>query len=260
MNKSHTIEPELLGSTPRTVRFKDRRSIGALLFMFIFLCPFVYVGLSTFFDTSIATAVSLMGTTISADVSGKQVEDDSESGTSYRVYLDYRVGGEFESSSSKVSSSDYARLYEDQHVTIKILPLLPDKSPEIVGASAERWSTVKFFWGITLFWNAIVSVFLHLIFVRSLLTRKILVHGIATVGEISKKTRSESDGHTNYLLHYRFDPAGSNGATSQIATTTVTEAESSCVDVGDQVTVLYLPDKPNWSAIYPFSPYIVKPS
>jgi hypothetical protein len=253
MNAAYTIPNELLGQTPRRVRFKDFQSIGGLVFMWLFLLPLLCIGIGVLVHTAGTSLVCISPTLAAAVITGKQPESNG----GYRIDLAYNVNGATISSSSDVSSGDYSRLQRGQRVSVKYLSLLPAFSPEIQGASAERSRSLEFSWLITLGWNVVVAAFVQFAFVRPFIVRRVYMYGVPTTGEIVEKRTDEDESSRHYILRYRFTADTNAGDTIVFDKMLVTKDEYDAAGIGQSATVLYLPDKPKHSALYPYGPYAV---
>ena len=84
---------------------------------------------------------------------------------------------------------------------------------------------------------------------------------IGTATTITEKTSASDDGKITYTVKYEFTDESGYRAEKNVRTgqTTVAKEAWDSIAVGDIHTVLYLPGKRRWSALYQFGLYQVVP-
>ncbi|MCW3058730.1 MAG: hypothetical protein JWQ02_551, partial [Capsulimonas sp.] len=158
--------------------------------------------------------------------------------------------------SSSVSSDDYQRLEPGRNVTVQALSWAPSILPTVREASGSRNKNLIFFWGFSIIWNGMLSVFVWAIFVWPSIVRRLVVDGIPTPARVTRKAENSSDDSKSYDIHYEFIPEQAGEAPMQ-GKTAVTQEQWSSVSEGDMLTVLYNAKRPNWSVLYRFADYRV---
>ena len=255
MNETHSIEPELLGRTPRRTVLVNARALNGLRALRLFLIPFVLIGLGVLWQALSATVVNSFGRTLPASIDA--VMDDSDSdGSSCQVDYTYQVSGRTYNQHASLNYAACGSLEPDMSVPVKTITSMPQLHSElqygnIASAEASQW-------GIALFWNAIVWIFVGCLWLIPANQRKLVADGVPGIGKITAKNQGEDDGTKYYSLKYTFIPEGS-AASAVNADARVEKDEWDGIEVGDQITVLYNPSKPSPGLLYRFNPYRAVP-
>ncbi len=242
------IEPP--GPPPRRVRLKSdgfRVGMGCL---WLFLVPFVIVGvivpgmvLKRLYLTFGAPATS--GKVVARSDDGDSDEDN------YRVEYTYTVAKNSYRHWESVPFDAYADLEVGAPVLVQYAPLLPGMVAGVALPARSRLWNLGFWAPFALFWDAIVSIFLYLLVVLPLRARWLHCHGKAGVARIVRKEVSKRDDSTSYFLCYDFTPESMRPAavSDKIA---VELAEWNTVQIGDETTILYDPSRPHRRLLYPY--------
>jgi hypothetical protein len=256
MTQDNQVEPELLGRTPRMVKQRVRLDGPNIASTYIGPILMAMIGLWATIYTTGASLVSPCGRAVPAQVLSIDSEGDDGDAT-YRAYLEYRVNGIIYTSSSIISFQEMVRLHGVETVTIKVLRQFPDFAPDIILADKARCGRLNLFWFMTLIWDVAVLGALNMTIGARVTRRRILANGTPTLAEIVDKPATTNEDVTMYSLRYRFTTSPANDGEVISANVGVSEEQWRSVDIGDKLTVLYLPKNPKSNELYRFSPFIV---
>ncbi|MEO7717290.1 MAG: hypothetical protein ABIY70_13905 [Capsulimonas sp.] len=251
----YRVEEELLGRTPRRVArvgnlVSGMAGVGC---MQLFILPFIAVGVGMLLFSIGGTLVAAGGSDMPGSVTARRDTSDSD-GNSYKVDFTYRRGDDLYSGSSNVSSDDYQRLEPGSNVTVQALSWAPSILPAVREASESRNKSLIFFWGFSILWNALISVFVWAIFVWPIIARRLIADGTPVAARLIEKKADSSDDSTTYTLLYEFAPE-MGFAEPVKGKMTVTREQWESVASGDVLTALYIPLRPHWSVLYKFADY-----
>lgn len=265
--------PVELPAPPRPIRRRKGRGFflgGVHLLLF----PHCLIGACTFLGavwmTGCLVLIGLLGTTVEGKITGKTVSK-SKSTTVHRVYCGYSVGGQWYVTSTTVTVETYDSVEAESPVLVRVFTQAPDMSPQVALPGSSRWSDLGGIWAFTLFWNGVMSFFVWDAYLRPLLYRRLVRHGIATTGRIVDK-KCQQGKNPSWMVSYHYqtpvvqttDDAGALlvqplevAAVRRQGVMHVSPKAYEAIGVGDTVTVLYDPYRPNWSVVYEAADYEV---
>lgn len=229
---------------------------GELWFGRIFILPHTIVGIGGAGYLVFLFLWALVGSNIPGVVTGTEITHSSKSGDRYILKYQYQAGAETKSGSGSVSQTIYDRFQSREltNVTVRYFSLGPLEHANL-HESGYRWRSL----GMTLlwvgFWNSILSVFVHELWIKPLRRRQLYRHGAATAGTVLSK-RVKTGKSSYYYVSYTFtDPT--TGTSVNAETQVWSKATWDRAEAGQSVTVLYAPDNPKRSTIYEFGGYYV---
>lgn len=253
-----TIEPELLGPLPRTVRLKKRRTgLGCIR---IFIMPHTLVGIGMIAYALFLAAMLLFGEEVPGRVVDSHQGTDDDGDPAYTLVYTYRVGGTEYRGSSSVSRETFTRVSDGGVVRVVAFPLTPGVGSSIAGEPGGG-GILLFVVVFAVFWNSILSVFLWQIYVLPHLHRQLFRSGSPVTGTVTKKEVARRKGRESHVVHYQYAAGGETSAPSLMSgKMVVPKEEFGRLAEGDQLTVLYAPRRPSRSLLYRCGEYDVVPA
>jgi hypothetical protein len=252
----HSIEPELMQPPPRrlslVLRAETRTGAGCVALFFL---PFMVIGIYTFVQVLHASVVLAFHRTAEAQITDKREDYDSESGSHYRVFFTFRVGERTYRARDEVECAAFGTFSVGNRVRVHYLPLTPGWHAFLEQETTFP-SRVRFHWGFTLFWNAILSVFIVPVCLALRRARALVRFGTPVVGTIVEKSTQSQEDSTRYLLRYVFEAEDHGGGRRRMEKEeTVSQEEWDGIREGEELTVLYMPGRPDQSGLYRFETY-----
>jgi Protein of unknown function (DUF3592) len=250
------LEPELDQPFPRRMRAREGCGYGCGLWFFrLFMMPHTIIGVWILFK-AISAIVMTSGVMLAGqDVDGKivrKVETQGKKGPYYSadyIYVVERV--QYEATVS-LDANQYAALREGQAITVKVYAPGVDFGhwPGVPGYSAFGAIGGTVF--AALFWNAIMSVFVYMLYVRPWRLRQLVRWGWPTEGIVRHVHRYMNKGTKMVQVRYEYvvppDAVQSGGVFTGKTSGTGPAAEA--FHVGSIVTVLYDPRRPKRNLLY----------
>ena len=253
------FEPELQNPPPRRIVERPgssgRPQGRGLLFLRIFLIPFIAVGIFTLYSAIALTRVAMYGVPVTAVITNL-VNTSTSDGDTYSADFQFRYHGTLYSAGCQVSSKDYQSMSIGQQVQTVILPSAPTDHPILsIAESGQELGA----WLFASLWNLVVLVFLWVAFVWPEITRRVYLWGVPAVATITDRSTGLSDNSTTYHVKYVFEATDAYGRSigTFAGKSTIGQKDWESLAVGQSCTVLYLPGKPRWSELYQFGPYRV---
>lgn len=257
-----TIEPELLRPTPRPIRRRVGKGCetGCLR---LFILPHMCAGVFFIIMALHNSLVLIAGQTVQARV----LEHTTSHGksTTYRIRSAYVWDGREYENQASVSSSQYYSLSDGDTVAIKLLPIVP-RHGVLVAPGASYFTLFGLPWLMAVFWNGVLSLFVYAAYIVPIIHKRIVSRGVPTRGRIIDK-RTVSGKSTSYYVKYEFEPGtsltGDSAWETRVSAAPLRREMSVSnmfwqqAGIGDEVTVLYIPNKPKMSLIYRFAEYEV---
>jgi hypothetical protein len=271
------FEPELDQPTPRPIRARSGCGGGCGLLGFrLFILPHMIVGLWLLFQSVTGLllwlGVLLLGTDVEGHVVRKTEHQGKKGSVSYTLDYAVGVGGAEYPGQVALTAAEYTTLGEGDAVTVRLLTWLPQYGHWPRVQSYSPLGNVASWWGICLFWNGILSVFVWQFYILPWLLWWLVRYGRPTRGVVRSVNSWTGKGGVRYYritYEYTSDPieveAGGaysgSGTAGPPHTRTIQSAapEAATVQVGDVLTVLYDPRRPQRSLLYRFADYQVSP-
>jgi hypothetical protein len=245
------IEPELLGPTPRRVRFRwpgfGRKETAGCGLLTLFLLPFYAIGIYAFVNVAHATSVRYTGAETTGVVTDMRTSQDSDDSYPYSVTYRYRIDGKDYTGTSKVDSQSYNSWYVGSRVPVLYLPATPEWHTRIRGAESGNLS---FHWMWVLIWDGLLFGLSAAGCYACYSARALIVRGTPVLGTITDKTKELDDRTYTYQIHYEFSPMDSDGVQVTGRQSIADQKQWNAANVGDRLTVVYLPDRPKKHMLY----------
>jgi hypothetical protein len=219
----------------------------------------VGIGMLVFFIYSLAAFIAIcsVGERFPGEITSLSTTRGNKGGTTYHVNYRYEVDGTRYSESESVSADIYHRLKERQKIEVDALRSWPTWCPQpVIEGHSSAWGVLVLAFFAT-FWNAIVGVFLWALFVQPLRLKKLVQTGWPAVGTIIS-TEMRSGKSTTYLARYRFQAAPTNPEHKLLGVygeCMVPKEMYASIKNGEQVTVLYDPNRPKSNLVYEYADY-----
>jgi hypothetical protein len=257
----HTFETELTSPPPRRVGYRGGAKMGCgLWFIRLFILPHTLVGIGLLcaacWYTGMYAAVSLLGEICDGKIVKKETRKHKSGQTHYAHYVFTSDGNEYAGEVS-VNEAGFAQINEGDAITVHALSAWPNQChwPRVPGHSPLL--TIGGVWAATLFWNGILSVFFWGAYLRPLRNRWLIRYGEPTQGIVREVKAYQGKGAASYRITYEYATPPRDGAESQLHTRKITSTskEAANARAGELVTVLYYPQKPWRSLVYPYSEY-----
>ena len=199
------------------------------------------------------------GTDIPGVVTGAKITHSTKRGTHYVLKYQYQVAGQTKSGSGNVERAVYDRFQPlnqvDPGITLRYFAIGPLEHEGICeGTSFGNELGLLAF--LALFWDALVGMMAHQLWVKPLQRRWLYQHGAATTGKLLSK-RLRAGKSRSYYLKYEFKDAVM-GRPFIVETKVWKRTDWELANEGQAVTVLYAPDNPKRSTVYEFGGYKVE--
>ncbi len=266
--KNHAIETVLLGNRPRHTRMKPRKEDPFVKFFVGY--PSMFWAAYDLFHLVIAIVVVLFGQTVVGRVVTKEVT--SSNTPTYTIGYSYVVGRQRFYDKNEVYSNDYNALKTRDAVPVRILKRLPNSNSQIVFPSESLWTYAGSLVFETVFINIIGGAFAWRLYIAPWRQRRLIANGLPTVARITEVREVKNKGVT-YELKYEYAPdeyvKGLVGNVFRVmprtqehgqmrqAYTTVSQKDGQAIHVGDTLTVLFDPNKPQRHILYRCADYKV---
>src|SRR4051794_10637986 len=134
MTRTHAIEPELTGPTPRGVRYRDGWATGCGLWVVrLFLLPHTIIGIGALVVAMWSTGVYVGVLAFGTDCPGavvRKTERPGSKGKTYRyVDYEYTANGRLYTGRVSVDADEYRQVNTGDRVTVRALESAPDTEP-----------------------------------------------------------------------------------------------------------------------------------
>jgi Protein of unknown function (DUF3592) len=262
MGSPHVIESELNGPTPRAVRFREGWGAGcAIWFVRLFILPHTIAGVFILVmavrSTGLYLGVWLYGTEYQGQIVKKYERPGSKGRISHIVEFEYMVNGGLHTATESVDVDVYRQAAEGDRIDIRAMESVPESEPwtRITGRSPLLSVAGK--WGIALFWNGILSLFVWALYVRPWQMRRLVRWGRPTEGIVRSATLSTNKKTKTYRFIYEYAVVGDDVLQPTVFKRRMSSTQNGVAGIrsGDLVTILYDPRKPKRSVIYRASVY-----
>jgi hypothetical protein len=267
----HEFEPELSLPVPRPVRRRGGWTAGCgIWFLRLFILPHTIAGavmlgmaiLLTLAWIGVALfGVEMQGHVVSKNESHSPKSKSRPKTTTYTLNYNFTVDGRHYGGSTPVTAQEYATFEKGQPVPLRVLTWAPEHAhwPRV-----EKYSPMGSLggvWFFALFWNGILSIFLWMAWGRSWYQWRLVRSGEPAIGTVKEMRSYNVKGGRSCTIRYDYTCYPPDGGLEQTYHGSVTvresEAEASGLQIGDPVTVLYLPQRPKWSLLYRFADFEV---
>jgi|GEM_PF-1557950 len=251
-----TFEPELDQPLPRRVRAREGCGYGCGLWFFrLFLMPHTIIGVWILFKAISAIVMTFGVMFAGQDVDGKivrKVETQGKKGPYYSAEYVYVVDQVQYEGKVSLDANQYAAVREGQAITVKVYAPGVECGhwPGVPGYSA--FGAIGGMLFAAVFWNAIMSVFVYMLYVRPWRLRQLVRRGRPTEGIVRHVHRYMNKGTKTVQVRYDYviprDDHSAGGVFKGKTSGTGPAAEK--LHVGAIVTVLYDPRRPKRNLLY----------
>jgi len=227
--------------------------------MQIFMLPFIAVGLWLIVILIHRIIIPVAGVITPAVITQRETQSD-EDGRSYHVDFTYTYNGVAYNGGCNVRQGIYDTIEIGSKAQVEILPIAPSYSPRLFTPPGNyQFESFGFLLFFTLFWNGVIGVFVWGLFVWPVMVKRIYEQGIPTIAMIVDKTTSSGEDSTSYIIKYEFTPVDIHGREGSVikGQETIPEDEWKKFHIGDQGTILYLPNRPRMNVFYQYGGYRV---
>jgi len=243
------IPSELRTSPPRMVRLRGGR--GARVFgVRIFMLPHLLIGL--------AAAVILIGEPIwlfaTPAILGKVTSMQTSAGRrgmQHEVHYTYLWNGRTVTDQSRVSTAAYQQLQREKTIPLHAIDIGGHRFSEVDVSAGQYAASRWFLWIWAFLWDGMMLLVLR----QPRVARRLVSEGAAVTGKIVDKSTYRGKS-ARYTLRYEYAPptGGTMGALTR--NMTVTRGDFESVAVGQEITVLYDPNRPSNATIYEYGDYM----
>jgi hypothetical protein len=258
-------------NTPRRlkrVKGMPTSSSPGLWFARLFILPHVIIGLCLLVYPFIYLSGIAFGTDAPASIIDKSSRLDEESGRILELEMAYDWAGEKNYKKFSVNRTQYEMHKVGDQVDMHFLPALRDMTLQWKekgsGVSLPDIQTVLFFGFFAIFWNAVVSVFVLILYVAPVVEWYLLRFGSIGCGQVTGKETEMGSESTTYKVMYNFEAGGKSNSNhlhlnrydSKIqSTTTVSKQVFDSTSEGESIIVAYSARHPKVNNVVDFSGY-----
>lgn len=240
----------------------------------LFILPHVIIGIGLIIYPIVMLVSTICGTEVKGVVTDKHSHVDSEDGRIYNIEIDYKYNNEDFDEKLSVSKKEYKQFEVGNAVDVRFLPALRGMTQCVKPSGEGNYKTadlgtICFFIFFATFWNAIVSVFVMILYVAPLVNWWLFRFGAVCPGVVlHKSSNSDSDG-TTYHADYTYAPGkkaplslergsticeGGMAGKNQVKTTGAVPSDIwQHLIEGQDICVLYSPRWPKVHCVYEFS-------
>jgi hypothetical protein len=266
MTETHAFEPELSQPVPRPVRRREAAAGCIVGCVSVFILPHIYIGIFLLVTAILATlswvGVRWYGVEMNGRVVGKEEYTSRKTQkTTYTLHYAYTVEGSEYLGQTGISAEAYAVLQKGQALPMRVLLWEPKSHAVQLPESSLRGGGLWGNWFGALFWNGILCIFLWMTWVRPWRQRQLVRWGELTSGLV-RDVRSipEKNGVLRYTIRYEYTCLPALNEPEQLYTRSASSTNTIVaeVKVGDVLTVLYDPKRPQRSVPYLFADFEVR--
>ena len=241
------------GATPARPKPEDNPSCLSMVIRAIFLVLLsgVHLGIPTVYmsrQLSQEVLLRYSDVVVAGRIIDQRIKETNDS-TSYYVTYQYDIPlpqgkrQQFTKTES-VSAQTYKGLEFGGQVMVRYAPVIP----EISGIQSEPGKNILFLGGVLIFWVSFDSIVI-IAGVRSLWSAWKKAQALSRQGQLTQATICDrwietNDDETKHCVAYHFEVPLPNGGLQRITTAEYSEWAYQCRQIGDRVSVLYLPHKP----------------
>lgn len=222
-------------------------------------------------------AATICGTEVKGVITDKHSHVDSEDGRVYNIEIDYKFNNEQFDEKLSVSKKEYKQYEVGEFVDVRFLPALRGMTQMVKPFGEGNYKTtdlgtIAFYLFFATFWNAIVSVFVLILYVLPVVNWWLLKFGEVCPGVVLNKSSTSDSDSTTYKADYTYAPGkksplslerGSSisgmGGRNQVTTSgTVSHEIWQRLIEGQDICVLYSPRWPKVHCVYEFGDSEIK--
>lgn len=216
---------------------------------------------------------TIYGTEVKGIVTDKHSHVDSEDGRIYNIEIEYKFNDENCDEKLTISKQEYKQYEVGSSVDVRFLPALRGITQSVKPAGEGAYksidlATVGFYIFFAVFWNALLSVFVLILYVAPVVNWWLLRYGAVCPGRIQHKSSHSDSDSTTYKIDYVYAPgkkspttfeqgvqfsSGTPGKTQVTSSTSVAHSVWLRQKEGQDICVLYSPRWPSIHCVYEFS-------
>jgi hypothetical protein len=250
------LPDELRSPPPRPV--SRRSGTGTVIFLRLFILPHTLIGFGVLFLVVFEPVFLILTPGIPATVIALTPHTSRKGGTTYRVTYRYSpadapaVGLTGE---EQISWAEFHGLHSGSQIHVHTAAVGSHRYTRLSRSFSDyiRHRYPMWFWA--LFWNAIMSVFLYVAWVAPIRSRNLVRFGEPVGGQITGKNTIRGKS-TTYRLNYEFIPLGDHQPRKGSIAVNTQRLFDQATE-GQNVTVLYDPNRPGRNVAYEFGDYVV---
>jgi hypothetical protein len=172
----------------------------------------------------------------------------SKGAVSYHVTYLYSEDGQTVTDTSQVGHDEYAHLTRGDVLPVHAVNFFGHHFSELDRTPGDFARQRFFLWPFTLIWLGMISLF----YLAPLRSKHLVRDGEPILGKVTGKDLSHNKNTTNYRLAYTFTPMGGQAVATRML---VRRQFYDQANVGDEVVIVFDPNKPKRSVIYQYCDY-----
>jgi hypothetical protein len=255
----YKIPRELERRSPRRVQRKAKSLGCGLVGGRLFIMPHMIVGVVMLFGVlPVKLATVTVGEVYQGRITGTSTKSGSKGRTNYNLQYSYEADGQTHKGERSIKSNEYERLSRAadaepaETLEVRALNIAGYQTEEAFFPNESRAKPVLFVLLFALFWNAILSVFVFILWVAPWMEKRLYKYGKPVVGRVVKMHTKHAKS-TSYHLDYEFDHPGLG---QRIATMIVPYDRWQQAREGESVTVLCHPHRKRPTLIYEYGDFV----
>lgn len=228
----------------------------------LFLLPHVCIGAGLLLFLPFVIVWAGFGVQVTGHVVDGHISRSSKGSVSYKLDFVYDLNGVAYQDSQSVGQQAYHQLRPAPRNDMAPMPVTIlhfNIGPLRYAGILDARSRASVFWRaffFALFWNAIVSLFVWLLWIVPQRKKWLFTHGQATLAAISTKRKQRNRNSTSYLVKIAFEhPATHARLEREVAVNSKKDWEK--LEIGQIVTALCHPTNLKRVAVAEFGPYQV---
>ncbi len=233
-----------LGPTPRQLRTRSKTGRILLVCVRLFVLPHVMVGIGMALVVLSKLLLVLIGTATLGTMESKTFSKDRKGRCSYHVHYSFRTDNSVHRGKTHIDSDFYDVLAERASVQVLYLGLAPEYISDILqpGKSLppNTWKAIIF----AGFWNAVVSLFVYLLYIRPWRRKRLVKTGAAGTGKVvARRIDRGAKGTPQFVVEYEYLALGQSYRGEEMTDESLYNAFPN----GRRLSVIYDPKKPSRS-------------
>lgn len=232
------------GPPPRQLRPRSKTGRIPLGCARLIILPHVIIGIGIAIVMLSKLLLVLIGTATPGAVVSRTFSKDRKGRYSYHVHYSFRTGNSIHRGKTQIDGDVYDVLGERASVQVLYLGLAPDYISDILepGESLppNTWKAI-IFGG---FWNAILSPFVYLLYIKPWRCKKLVKTGEAGTGKVvARRIDHRGKGGPLFVVEYEYLALGQSYRGKEMTDERCYQAFSK----GRKLSVIYDPKKPSRS-------------
>lgn len=245
---------ELLRATPRSIRRRNGVMSGCgLVFGRLFILPHMLVGIGMIVMIPLTIVKAYFGDVNHGIIVKKWITSGED--TNYHIKYEYDAGGVHHGGERTCSKSIYDAIGDPRQtqptIEIRSINILGRHFDEAILSGESRLRSLGFYLLFGFFWNAVLFVFVYVLWIAPWRTRQLYRRGTPVPGRINSKRISSGEDTTYYLGYEFIQPKFGLIRREQ----SVSSQQFASAGDGQFVTILCYPQKKAPTVIYEFGDF-----